>query len=127
MLHPCRTVNCGVIRCSKTDLPKLRLLLDELPQRLLAFRIIETNDLNTSRLQILFSSHVWVIHILPKDDSLDSIEQARTSAHVTGRERGEHGGTLILGCWDAAAVVEGGRFGLLEATAVSVPALLDPG
>ena len=74
-------------------IPLLGLFFDELLHQCFALLVLQNDDLNASALQVLLASNESFV--LANDNSLDFVHYTRTSTHVTGREAGVHGRTLV--------------------------------
>lgn len=71
----------------------MRFLLDEFPHKLLAFLIVQDDDLDPFGLQMILTPHKRLV--LGYDDPCNLVQDASTGAHVTGTERSIHRGTFV--------------------------------
>ena len=78
---------------SGSDSPVPGLLADELVHQLFALLALHVDDLDAARLEVRLATQESLI--LAEHDAGDLVEDAGTGAHVTGRERGVHGGALV--------------------------------
>lgn len=92
------------------DSPKLWLLSNELLHQLLALSVIQDHQLFPPSTKMVLPTHK--VLILANDHTLYFVEYARTRAHVTWRQGGIHGGTLVGGGRQTARVFQGRNLSL---------------